>query len=128
MSELGHPKGDVKCSALWALNELGDASLLPIFLTALQDRSSAVKRYGMLGINRHGNQSAIKPVIGRIKTLLKRKRKSESGELTTALGFLIRFMAEYEEIRYLFDWLKSNKWDFLFEMEKRWIIKNIKSL
>ncbi|MBM7691585.1 hypothetical protein JOC77_000992 [Peribacillus deserti] len=82
----------------------------------------------MLGINRHGNQSAIKPVIGRIKTLLKRKRKSESGELTTALGFLIRFMAEYEEIRYLFDWLKSNKWDFLFEMEKRWIIKNIKSL
>ena len=40
---LGHPKVDVKCSALWALNKLGNSSILTIFLEALQERSSAVK-------------------------------------------------------------------------------------
>ncbi|WP_227938165.1 HEAT repeat domain-containing protein [Alkalihalobacillus deserti] len=122
---LEHHKGDVKCSALWALKEIGDASLLPSFLEALQDRSANVKGYAMLGIDRHGNETAIKPVIERIKTMLKRKRTIESDDLILALGFLIRFEEDNEEIHKLFDWIKSKKWDFLFDMEKEWIIKNI---
>ncbi|MFD0048384.1 HEAT repeat domain-containing protein [Actinomycetes bacterium NPDC127524] len=118
---LRHSKGDVKCTALWALNELGDASLLPTFIEALQDRSVAVKAYAVLGINRHGNETAIKPVIERIKTMLKRKRIVESDDLINALGFLIRFEKDYEEIVELFDWIKSKKWDFLFYAEKKWI-------
>lgn len=118
---LRHPIGDVKCSALWALNELGDASLLPTFLEALQDRSVAVKGYALLGISKHGNETAIKPVIERIKTMLKRKRKVESDDLILALGFLIRFEEDYKEIVELFDWIKSKKWDFLFDTEKEWI-------
>ncbi|MFH7820725.1 HEAT repeat domain-containing protein [Neobacillus thermocopriae] len=39
---LQHTKGNTKCSVLWALSELGDHSLLPIFLNALEDRSSSV--------------------------------------------------------------------------------------
>jgi len=122
---LGHPKGDVKCSALWALNEIGDTSLLPTFLEALQERSVAVKGYALLGIDRHGNETAIKPVIERIKTMLKRKRNVESDDLILALGFLVRFEEDYEEIREVFDWIKSKKRDFLFGMEKEWIIRNI---
>ncbi|MFJ8260307.1 HEAT repeat domain-containing protein [Peribacillus asahii] len=118
---LSYPKGDVKCSALWALKEIGDTSLLPTFLEALQDRSANVKGYAMLGIARHGNETAIKPVIERIKTMLKRKRTIESDDLILALGFLIRFEEDYEEIHELFDWIKSKKCDFLFDAEKEWI-------
>lgn len=121
---LGHSKGDVKCSALWALNELGNTSLLPIFLEALQERSVAVKGYALLAINRHGNETAIKPVIERIKTILIRKRTVESDDLILGLGFLIRFVGDYEEIQELFDWIKSKKWEFLFDTEKEWIMKN----
>ncbi|MGE7771398.1 HEAT repeat domain-containing protein [Viridibacillus arvi] len=122
---LDHTKGDVKCSALSALNEIGDASLLPTFLDALQDRSGAVKGYAMLGINRHGNETAIKPVIERIKNMLKRKRNVVSDDIVLALGFLIRFEEGNEEIHKLFDWIKTKKWDFLFESEKKWITANI---
>jgi len=118
---LKHPKGDVKCSALWALKEIGDTSLLPTFLKALQDRSANVKGYAMLGIARHGNEIAIKPVIDRTKTMLKRKRTVESDDLIVALGFLIRFEEDYEEIHDLLDWIKSNKWDLLFDAEKEWM-------
>lgn len=99
----------MKCSALWALNELGDASLLTTFIEALQDRSFAVKGYALLGINRHGNETAIKPVIERIKNMLKCKRKVKSDDLILALGFLIRFKKDYEEIDELFNWIKSKK-------------------
>ncbi|MGX2962024.1 hypothetical protein JNUCC23_22735 (plasmid) [Peribacillus sp. JNUCC 23] len=79
----------------------------------------------MLGINRHGNETAIKPVIERIKTMLKRKRNVESDDLILAHGFFIRFEEDNEEINELFDWIKSKKWDFLFDIEKEWIINNI---
>lgn len=122
---LGHPKVDVKCSALWALNELGNTSLLPIFLEALQGHPFAVKGYAMLAINRHGDETAINPVIERIKTILKRKRTVETDELILGLELLIRFEKEYQEIQELFNWIKLKKWDFLFDMEKKWIDENI---
>ena len=30
-----------------------------------------------------------------------------------------------KEIKELFEWIKSKKWDFLFDIEKKWIMKNI---
>ncbi|XEC95981.1 HEAT repeat domain-containing protein [Paenibacillus tarimensis] len=122
---LGHSKVDVKCSALWALNELGNTLLLPIFLEALRGRSSAVKGYAMLAINRHGDETAINPVIERIKTMLKRKRTVESDELILGLELLIRFQKEDQEIHELFDWIKLKKGDFLFDTEKKWVNENI---
>ncbi|WP_419880536.1 HEAT repeat domain-containing protein [Peribacillus sp. B-H-3] len=125
---LEHPKGSVKCSALWALKELGSTSLLPIFLKALQNRPFDVKGYAMLAINKHGNESAINPVIERIKNMLKRKRTVESDDLLVALEFLIRFKDDYKEISDLFDWIKSKKWVLLFGIEKNWLHTKFKSL
>jgi HEAT repeat protein len=122
---LGHPNGDVKCSAIGALEEIGDASLLPVFLKALQNRSVAVKGYAMLAIKKHGDETAIVPVIERIKTILKRKRIIESDELIDGLEILILFEREYAEIQELFNWIKFKKWDFLFLTEKKWIEENI---
>jgi HEAT repeat protein len=39
-AQIDHPKDDVKCSARNALNQLGDASVLPTLLDALTDRSA----------------------------------------------------------------------------------------
>lgn len=125
---LGHSKADVKCSALWALKELGDTSLLPIFLEAIQGHSFAVKGYAMLAINRHGDETAINPVIERIKTILKRKRTIESDELIVGLELLIRLEKEHQEIQDLFNWIKFKKWDFLFDSEKKWVNENINKL
>ncbi|PGM49019.1 HEAT repeat domain-containing protein [Bacillus sp. AFS053548] len=125
---LGHPKGDVKCSALLALNKLGDDSLLPTFLEALKDRSVEVKGCAMIGINKHGNETAIKPVIERIKNILKRKRELDRGDLILALEFLIRYEDGNEEIYKLFHWIKTKKWDYLFESEKTLVTSNTNTL
>ncbi|MGK7379738.1 HEAT repeat domain-containing protein [Planococcus sp. 1R117A] len=122
---LENPSGDVKCSAIWALSEIGDNSLLPVFLEALQSRSASVKGYAMSAIKKHGDETAIVPVSERIKVILKRKRVTDSEELTDALAFLIRFENERVEIQELFNWIIQKKWDFLFEEEKKWIEVNI---
>ena len=122
---LDHPKADVKCTALWALNELGNTSLLPVFLKALDDRSPAVKGYAMLAIHRHGNESAINSVIKRIRNILKRKRSVDSDELLLAFEFLIRYKDSYKEINNLLEWIISNKLDFLFGKEEKWVNKNV---
>ncbi|HSN66686.1 MAG TPA: HEAT repeat domain-containing protein, partial [Fusibacter sp.] len=62
---LDHPKGDVRHSALNALSELGDDTFLPMFIKGLGDRSVDVKAYALLGIVKHGDASAIQPVIKR---------------------------------------------------------------
>lgn len=122
---LKHPKSNVICSALWALKELGDTSLLPVFLDVLSNRSPEVKTYAMLCINKHGNETAINPVIERVKFLLKRKRNIERNDLILALEFISGFVDEHEEIYNLFDWIKTKKWDFLFNFEKDWITSKI---
>ncbi|MCM3317311.1 HEAT repeat domain-containing protein [Rummeliibacillus stabekisii] len=118
---LNHPKGDVKCTVIGTLIELGNSSLLPVFLKALQDRSVYVKGYAMLAINRHGNETAIPAVIERLKSMLKRKRKIVSDDLITGLEFLIRYKEDNKEIRDLYDWIKSRKSEVLFEEEMDWM-------
>jgi hypothetical protein len=50
---LEHPNGDVKCSVIGALQEIGDATLLPVFLNALENSSVSVKGYTMLAVKKH---------------------------------------------------------------------------
>lgn len=113
--------GDLKCTAINALSDLGDDSLLPLFLEALESRSSFTKYHALLAVINHGDETAIVPILERAKVILKRKRIVESGELQSALEFLVRFKDERQEIQDLFNWIVQKKWDLLFEEEKKWL-------
>jgi HEAT repeat protein len=52
-AQVHHPTEDVKCSAIYALAQIGDETQLPVFLDALTDRSWAAKWYAMQAIARH---------------------------------------------------------------------------
>ena len=118
---LDHPKGDVRHSALNAISELGDDTFLPMFIKGLEDRSIEVKAYALLGIAKHGNASAIQPVIKRLKTMLKRQRQIQSDDGLVALRFLNRYRQSDKTIPELFDWIITKKWDTLFEEEQQWL-------
>ena len=121
---LDHPKGDVRHSALNAISELGDDTFLPVFIKGLEDRSIEVKAYALFGIVKHGDASAIQPVIKRLKTMLKRQRQIQSDEGLVALHFLHRYRQSDETIPVLFDWIVTKKWDVLFEDEQQWLKMN----
>ena len=120
---LDHPKGDIRHSALNALSELGDDSFLPLFIKGLKDRSVDVKAYALLGIAKHGDASAIQPVIKRVKTMLKRKRQIQSDEILVAFHFLNRYRHSDKTIPELFDWIITKRWDVLFDEEQQWLNK-----
>ncbi|MEF3354905.1 HEAT repeat domain-containing protein [Paenibacillus sp. GYB006] len=115
---LKHPKGEVRCSALSALDQLGDSTFLPVFIEALKDRSPAVKSFALLAIQNHGDETAIDSVYQRVKTMLKRMRSIKSDELVPAFEFLNRYREKYNHIQELFEWIISKKWDYLFDEEK----------
>jgi hypothetical protein len=121
---LDHPKGDIRHSALNAISELGDDSFLPLFVKGLEDRSVDVKAYALLGIAKHGDASAIQPVIKRVKTMLKRKRQIQSNEILTAFRFLNRYRQSDKTIPELFDWIIMKRWDVLFDEEQQWLTEN----
>lgn len=118
---LDHPKGDIRHSALNALSELGDDSFLPLFIKGLEDRSVDVKAYALLGIVKHGDASAIQPIIKRVKTMLKRKRQIQSDEILVAFSFLNRYRHSDKTIPELFDWMITKRWDVLFCEEHQWL-------
>lgn len=113
-----HTKGDVRRAALSAIDELGDSSFLPLFIEAMEDRSPSVKYYALLALQNHGDETAIDVVYKRVKTVLSRKRKIESDELVPAFEFLNRYREQYKKIQELFEWIKSKKWDYLYDEEK----------
>lgn len=118
-------KGETKSCVIGTLSELGDNTLLPIFLTALQDRSPHVKSIAMSAIAKHGDESAVQPIVHRVKNMLKRERIIQSDDLLVAFNFLKLFKNSNKEIDDLFSWLKTKKWNFLFEDEKHWLNENI---
>ena len=86
-----HGKEDVATSALHALTVLGSSKQLPCFIAALHDKRWALKWYAMIAIEKHGDSSAVEPVLARVKRILGRKRAIEQGdrsELTAGLAFL----------------------------------------
>lgn len=96
-----HPIGEVRCSAIIAINELGDSSYLPLFIEAMTDRSPRVKYSALVALQNHGDESAIDVVYKRIKMILSRKRKIVSEELVIAFEFLKRYKEEYLKIQEL---------------------------
>lgn len=118
-----HPKGEVRRSALSALDQLGDSTFLPLFIEAMKDRSPSVKYYALLAIQKHGDETAIDSVYQRVKTMLKRMRSIKSDELVPAFEFLNRYREKYNHIQELFEWIISKKWDYLFDEEKDMVKK-----
>ncbi|MGX8178257.1 HEAT repeat domain-containing protein [Exiguobacterium artemiae] len=121
---LNHPKGDVRHSVLNAISELGDDTFLPMFIKGLEDRSIEVKAYALLGIAKHGDASAIQPVIKRLKTMLKRQRQIQSDDALVAMRFLNRYRQSDKTIPELFDWIITKRWDVLFVEEQQWLTEN----
>ncbi|WP_214846141.1 hypothetical protein [Exiguobacterium sp. S90] len=87
----------------------------------MKDRSVDVKAYALLGIAKHGDASAIQPVIKRVKTMLKRKRQIQSDEILVAFRFLNRYRHSDKTIPELFDWIITKRWDVLFDEEQQWL-------
>ncbi len=126
-AEIHHPTDDVKCSAIYALEQIGDSSLLPVFLDALTDRSAAAKWYAMTAISRHGNEQAIGPICDRVHVILRRKRKHKQlpeSELLRALKFLAQHQGD-EVARKTLTWAAEKRTAYLTDDEARWVRDNV---
>jgi hypothetical protein len=125
LSEMaGHREEDVAASAIAALSEIGSSDELPIFVHSLSRGRHVVKWFAMAAINRHGDESAIGPVVGRVKQILKRKRKREQrprSELGYAFEFLWRMRRHDARIDGLFAWALGERKDMLFETERAFV-------
>lgn len=118
---LDHSRGDVRHSALAALSELNNGLDLSIFLRALKDRSGTVREYALIAIEQHGDEVAIKPVIKRLQTLLKRMRQIQTDEVLIAFRFLYRYQHSHQAISKLFYWIIQTKRGVLFDEEWQWL-------
>ena len=101
-----HAKEDVANSALAALAKIGSRKALPCFIEALEDRRWSVKWYAMMGIEQHGDETAILPVLERVKKILSAKRltrQSPRSELSCGLAFLWRHYWQRTEIADFFE-------------------------
>lgn len=118
-----HPTDDVKCSAINALEVLGDSSLTPVYLDALSDRSWASKMYAMKAIHRNGDERAIGPVIDRLHAILSRDRGRVVrpwSEVMYALDYLRRWEPADPRSRSAIEWVRSNRLDRLQIEERTW--------
>lgn len=122
LTRLEHDQGEVRSAVIRALDALGDSSHLPIFIEALKDRSPAVKSYAMTAIHHHGDDTAVDAVLTRVKKMLSRKRKWESDDLILALDFLSRYKDDHNQIQNLILWIKTKKYDYLFDEEKQRVL------
>lgn len=114
-------KGESKAQVLGLLSKLGGAAYQCYFLKAISDRSPIVKWAAIEVIKKHGNEEAITPVLQRVKAILTKVRKVEQSpksELIEGLEFLNKYRRDNDAINNLFEWIRSKKMDFLFEMEK----------
>lgn len=118
---LDHSRGDVRHSALATLSELNNGLDLSIFLRALKDRSGTVREYALIAIEQHGDEVAIKPVIKRVQTLLKRTRQIQTDEVLIAFRFLYRYQHSHQAISKLFYWIIQTKKGVLFDEEWQWL-------
>jgi HEAT repeat protein len=121
-AQIHHPKDDVKSSAINALAEVGNASILPVLLDALTDRSAVAKWYAMIAVDRHGDQRAIEPVCERVRVILSRQRNRQQAprsELLAALQFLARHRDDPRAETTL-AWAISKRFAYLTDDEAHW--------
>ncbi|MED3561501.1 HEAT repeat domain-containing protein, partial [Bacillus xiapuensis] len=72
---LQHPNQDVRCSAIYSLGILGNSTLTPVFINALNHRCPVTKAYAVSAIKKHGDERAISAICDYIKKYVSRKRK-----------------------------------------------------
>ena len=114
-----HKSERIAAPAIHALAEIGSRRELPVFVECL--RTGRAKWTAMSAIERHGDETAIEPVIQRVKQILRTKRKRRQisdSELTIGLRFLARHRPGNVKIDEFFrDYLPSKQAN-LFEDEK----------
>jgi HEAT repeat protein len=118
-----HSVEDVKSSAIQALGLLGDASLTPLYIDALSDRSWVAKWAAMAAIHRNGDERAIGPVVERLHTGLSRERRTNLGgwtEVMYAIDFLARWRSVDQSAGEAIDWVRSSRMDRLQPHERDW--------
>jgi hypothetical protein len=109
-SLIHHRVEDVKSSAISALGVLGDASLTPLYLDALSDRSWLTKWSAMGAIARQADDRAVGPVADRIRAVLGRDRKTNVGgttEVMYALEYLDRWRATNDAAAQTIEWVRT---------------------
>ena len=117
---LEHPKTDTRFAALGALTEIGDSTLMDIFLRMLASRVASDKTAAMHAIARHGNGLAIEPVLKRVESMTARPSgRRPPDELLNAISFLRGYLAEDDRIEKLFDKLKTRRWNKLSAAEQK---------
>ena len=120
-----HPIEDVKTSAIHALKEVGDASLTPVYLDALTDRSWVAKWYAMHALAEKGDERAIEPVCDRLRAALSRERKTNYGgdsEVTYALMYLDRWRPTSPKAGETIRWVREKAFDRLLPPERAWYV------
>ncbi|MGG2134586.1 HEAT repeat domain-containing protein [Bacillus sp. S2(2024)] len=120
-----HDKDDVRCAAIYALNELGDVNHTPVFMEALTHRSANTKAYAMNALKRHGDERALTIVCEYVKKLVMRKRKvqMEPSPFVDAIKFLLKF-SDSEEVREVLRFIQKKE-NNLLTSEKHWLYKKV---
>ena len=125
-----HKKTDVAGSALNAIITISDETCLSLCLEQLD--KGKIKLVALEGVVKFGNENVIPNIIKRIKELVAKKRTRETfliveknwiPELVVGMEFLQKY-SEREEVKNLFEFLLTKKYDLLWEQEKEWLNKN----
>lgn len=122
-----HSKQDISNSALWGIYQIAKEKELPLYLEQL--KKSKNKFTALQAVVMYGNDEVIPNIIKRIKELISKKRNIEVigeygyTELIIAMNFLIKFH-DSKVIKDIYSLLEIKKDDFLWEIEKEWLINN----
>ncbi|MDR2905200.1 MAG: hypothetical protein LBU73_04540 [Helicobacteraceae bacterium] len=122
-------KLDVSSSALSAIISISDESCLPLCLEQLD--KGKIKATALEGVLKFGNETVIPNIIKRIKELVARQRqriviaaKERKTEIIVGMEFLQKY-PENAEVKQMFEYLQTKKYDLLWEEEKEWLKKNV---
>jgi HEAT repeat protein len=122
-SLIHHRADDVKTSAIWALERLGDSTLTQVYLDALSDRSWAAKAYAMSALAAHGDERAVAAVSERLRSSLSRQRRRNVAG-TTEVMLALQYLGRWRESQPVADaairWVRTKALARLHPAERSW--------
>jgi hypothetical protein len=116
-----HSTQDVACSAINAIARINGSQFVPLYIERLVKGQAIVKWYAMTALEAHGDARAVKPILTRVATILRKQRKTQQhprSELVQALTFLARYRA-VPEVAQVFEKLLPKRLDHLFPYERK---------
>ena len=123
-----HKKEDVSNSALYAIISISGKDCLPLCLEQLDKGKN--KTTALRGVLKFGDEKVIPHLIKRIKELVAKQRARElifaenrKTEIIVGMEFLQKY-SEKVEVKNLFEFLLTKKYDLLWKEEKEWLDKN----